>query len=132
MSFKQLIQSINEGDVITFREYYLDRHDQMKLSYSIDNGVVQAVFQANQKLSIETLVQYYGEGLEETDYLQLSCVSFPRVVIGIGINQQGETDVKIVQLNEDFYNMGLQQVELTKGLSGNLTEPNYLLFHKDW
>ena len=132
MSFKQLIQSINEGDVITFREYYLDRHDQMKLSYSIDNGVVQAVFQANQKLSIETLVQYYGEGLEETDYLQLSCVSFPRVVIGLGINQQGETDVKIVQLNEDFYNMGLQQVELTKGLSGDIVEPNYLLFHKDW
>ena len=132
MGFKQLIQSINEGDVITFREYYLDRHDQMKLSYSIDNGVVQAVFQAGQKLNIETLVQYYGEGLEETDYLQLSCVSFPRVVIGLGINQQGETDVKIVQLNEDFYNMGLQQVELTKGLSENLVEPNYLLFHKDW
>ena len=132
MSFKQLIQSINEGDVITFREYYLDRHDRVKLSYSIDNGVVQAVFQAGQKLNIETLVQYYGEGLEETDYLQLSCVSFPRVVIGLGINQQGETDVKIVQLNEDFYNMGLQQVELTKGLSGNLVEPNYLLFHKDW
>lgn len=132
MSFKQLIQSINEGDVITFREYYLDRHDRMKLSYSIDNGVVQAVFQAGQKLNIETLVQYYGEGLEETDYLQLSCVSFPRVVIGLGINQQGETDVKIVQLNEDFYNMGLQQVELTKGLSGDLVEPNYLLFHKDW
>lgn len=132
MSFKQLIQSINEGDVITFREYYLDRHDHMKLSYSIDNGVVQAVFQAGQKLNIETLVQYYGEGLEETDYLQLSCVSFPRVVIGLGINQQGETDVKIVQLNEDFYNMGLQQVELTKGLSGDIAEPNYLLFHKDW
>lgn len=132
MSFKQLIQSINEGDVITFREYYLDRHDHMKLSYSIDNGVVQAVFQAGQKLNIETLVQYYGEGLEETDYLQLSCVSFPRIVIGLGINQQGETDVKIVQLNEDFYNMGLQQVELTKGLSENLAEPNYLLFHKDW
>ena len=132
MSFKQLIQSINEGDVITFREYYLDRHDRVKLSYSIDNGVVQAVFQANQRLNIETLVQYYGEGLEETDYLQLSCVSFPRVVIGLGINQQGETDVKIVQLNEDFYNMGLQQVELTKGLSENLVEPNYLLFHKDW
>ena len=132
MSFKQLIQSINEGDVITFREYYLDRHDRVKLSYSIDNGVVQAVFQAGQKLNIETLVQYYGEGLEETDYLQLSCVSFPRVVIGLGINQQGETDVKIVQLNEDFYNMGLQQVELTKGLSENLVEPNYLLFHKDW
>lgn len=132
MSFKQLIQSINEGDVITFREYYLDRHDRVKLSYSIDNGVVQAVFQAGQKLNIETLVQYYGEGLEETDYLQLSCVAFPRVVIGLGINQQGETDVKIVQLNEDFYNMGLQQVELTKGLSGDLVEPNYLLFHKDW
>lgn len=132
MSFKQLIQSINEGDVITFREYYLDRHDRLKLSYSIDNGVVQAVFQAGQQLNIETLVQYYGEGLEETDYLQLSCVSFPRVVIGLGINQQGETDVKIIQLNEDFYNMGLQQVELTKGLSGNLVEPNYLLFHKDW
>ena len=132
MSFKQLIQSINEGDVITFREYYLDRHDNIKLSYSIDNGVVQAVFQAGQKLNIETLVQYYGEGLEETDYLQLSCVSFPRVVIGLGINQQGETDVKIVQLNEDFYNMGLQQVELTKGLSGDIAEPNYLLFHKDW
>lgn len=132
MNFEECMQSLHEGSVVNFREYTLDRHERKKLTLSIEGGVVQAVFPANQQLSRETLEQYYGVELDEVDYLQLSQMNCPRVVVGLGLNQKGELNIKILVLNKDFYNMGLQEIAVTNELNLDESEPNYLQAQRGW
>lgn len=89
--------------------------------------MVQDVFPANTKLNREVLEKYYGDGLDETDYLQLSQVNCPRIVVGLGLNQNNEMDVKTLILNKDFYNMGLQELEVTNEVNIS-NEPNFFQF----
>lgn len=127
MKFDECIQSIHKGSVITFKEYTLNRHERKKLTLEIENGVVQEVFPANEKLSREVLEKYYGDGLDEIDYLQLSQMNCPRLVVGLGINQNNEMDIKVLILNKDFYNMGLQELEVTNEVHVS-DGPNYFQF----
>lgn len=131
MSFEECIQSLHEGSVINFREYILDRHERKQLTIAIDYGVVQAVFPANQQLSRDILEQYYGAELEDLDYLQLSQMNCPRVVVGLGLNQNNKLDIKILVLNKDFYNTGLQEVTITNEVNLD-EEPNYLQAQNMW
>ena len=132
MTFKECIDSIHKGSVISFREYVLDRHERRKLTLSITDGIVQEVFAANQKLDRDTLEQYYGTELDEIDYLQLSQMNCPRVVVGLGLNSQGELDIKIIVLNEDFFNTQLQELEITNEVNTSAYEPNYLMAQNGW
>lgn len=134
MTFDEVIQSIHKGSVISFKEYTLDRHERKHLSISIDGGVVQDVLPANETVSRDVLEQYYGVELSEQDYLQLSWMNSPRVVVSLGITQEGVMNIKILTLNRDFYNMGHQEIEITNELSPeNIDfEPNYLLAQKGW
>ena len=132
LSFEECIESIHAGSVISFREYVLDRHERKQLSLSISDGVVQTVFPANQQLSRETLEQYYGIELDDVDYLQLSQMNCPRVVINLGLNQNNEIDIKILVLNKDFYNTGLQEITVTNELNLSESEPIYLQAQKGW
>ena len=75
MRFDECIQSVHKGSVINFKEYTLNRHERKVLTLEINDGVVQEVFPANMKLNREVLEKYYGDGLDETDYLQLSQVN---------------------------------------------------------
>lgn len=127
MRFDECIQSVHKGSVINFKEYTLNRHERKVLTLEINDGVVQEVFPANTKLNRETLEKYYGDGLGEIDYLQLSQVNCPRIVVGLGINQNNEMDVKILILNKDFYNMGLQELEVTNEVNIS-NEPNFFQF----
>ena len=127
MRFDECIQSVHKGSVINFKEYTLNRHERKVLTLEINDGVVQEVFPANMKLNRETLEKYYGDGLDEIDYLQLSQVNCPRIVVGLGINQNNEMDVKILILNKDFYNMGLQELEVTNEVNIS-NEPNFFQF----
>lgn len=133
MTFEEVIASIHQGSVITYREYTLDRHERKKETLSITDGIVQTVFNAGEHLNRETLTQYYGEGLEDIEYLQLSTMNCPRVVVGLGLNENNELDVKIIVLNKDFYNLGLQEIEITNELDpNNLMEPNYVMANGGW
>lgn len=131
VSFEDCVQSIKEGSVVTFKEYTLDRHEQKHLSLSIDGAVVQRVFQANENLNKDTLMEIYGENLSDTDYLQLSCMNCPRIVLGLGLDEDGQLKIKVVILNKDFYNMGSQEITVINE-SQIAEEPNYFKAQKGW
>ena len=129
MTYEECVASIEEGTVVTFREYSLDRHEKRHLTLEIKDSIVYKVLAAGAELSRETLEEVYGTELDDIDYLQLSCMNCPRFVLSLGVNGSGELDVKVVTLNKDYYNMHLQEIEiLNKVDSNNLAEPNYLLF----
>lgn len=134
MTFDECVQSIHKGSVISFREYTLDRHERRQLSLDIEGAVVQEVFPACETLSRETMEQYYGAELDEQDYLQLSCMNSPRIVISLGVSADNVMDIKIVVLNRDFYNMGHQTVEVLNELAPENVdfEPNYVAAQKGW
>lgn len=133
MTFKECVESIHEGSVISFNEYTYDRHERKKLSLSIKDAVVAAVFPANKTLPRETLIQYYGEELEDLEYLQLATMNCPRVVVNLGLNENQEMNVKVLVLNQDFYDIGLQEITITNEIDpSNLTEPNYLMMQGGW
>lgn len=127
MRFDECIQSVHKGSVINFKEYTLNRHERKVLTLEINDGVVQEVFPANTKLNREVLEKYYGDGLDEIDYLQISQVNCPRIVVGLGLNHNNEMNVKILILNKDFYNMGLQELEVTNEVNIS-NEPNFFQF----
>lgn len=135
MTFDECVQSIHKGSVVSFKEYSLDRHERKHLSLSIDGAVVHEVFPANEKLSRDVLEQYYGEELEEQDYLQLSQMNCPRVVLNLGMSEDNSSmNIKIIVLNSDFYSTGLQEVSVTNSINPNNLEyePNYFLAQKGW
>lgn len=130
MDFESCVNCLHEGSVINFREYTLDRHERRKLTLAIDYGVVQAVIPANQRLNLETLEQYYGKDLDTVDYLQLSQMNCPRVVVGLGLNSNNQLDIKILMLNKDFYDSGLQEIEVINEV--HTSEPIYLQAQRGW
>lgn len=131
LNFTEVVQMLHKGSVIDFREYSLDRHERKHLSVGIENGVVQAIIPAYEKLPRETLEQYYGTELSETDYLQLSEMNCPRIVVSLGLNQDNQLNIKVIILNEDFYKMGMQEISVINELNP-CEEPNYLLAQKGW
>ena len=133
MTFEECVDSIHEGSVISFKEYTYDRHERKKLTLSIEDVMVVAVLPANKTLSREVLVQYYGDDLDDLTYMQLATMNCPRVVVNLGINQNNEMNIKVLVLNQDFYNMGLQEVKITNEVDpNNLVEPNYVLAQGGW
>lgn len=133
MTFEECIESIHEGSVIDFKEYSLNRHDKKILSFEIDGGLVQKIMPANTPFSREFLEQYYGNELDSQDYLQLSMMNCPRFVVSLGFNQDNELNIKIITLNKDFYNTGLQELIVTNEMDlSSLNEPNYLMAQKGW
>lgn len=108
MTFNELFNKISLGDVLTYDEYYFDRYARKKQSCHIENAIVLNLIQPNEKLNRELLEQYYGEGLDDQDYLQLSQINALRIVLNLGLNEDNSVNIKIIQLNRDFYNMGLQ------------------------
>lgn len=132
MKYVDLIHLLHEGSVIDFCEYSLDRHERKHVSVSIKDGVVRDIFPPNKQLSRETLEQYYGEGLEDVDYLQLSQMNCLRVVTELGVNPRGEVDIKILTITQDFMDSGLQTIEVTNELTLADQEPNYMLAQRGW
>lgn len=133
MTFKECIDSIHEGSVISFKEFTYDRHERKKMTMSVNDVVVSAVLPANEIIPRDTLVQYYGDELDDLTYMQLATMNCPRIVVNLGINQNNEMDIKVLVLNQDFYDMGLQEVEITNEVDpNNLVEPNYVLAQGGW
>lgn len=132
MTYDEVISDIREGSIITYKEYTLDRHERKRETLEIEGAVVQRVFNSNEKLDRATLEKYYGYGLSDIEYLQLSQMNCPRIVLGLGLNTKGELEVKIILLNRDYYNLGLQVLEVTNALESGITEtePNYFEFQR--
>ena len=135
MTYEECIDTIQEGSVVDFREYRLDRHEKRRLTLSIEGAIVKDIFPAGKPLSRDTLVRYYGEGLDDIDYLQLSVMNCPRIVLSLGVNQRNELDIKIIMLNKDFFRTNLQEIDITNGvvMTNNYEiEPNYIFTQKGW
>lgn len=134
MTFEECIQQIHEGSVIDFQEYSMDRHERKHLSLEISGAVVQKVFPANEKLSRETLERYYGTELDDQNYMQLSQMNCPRLVVSLGIKENNVMDIKILVLVKDFYDTKLQMIKVTNEIDpmNIITEPNYVLAQKGW
>lgn len=113
MNFEETINQIQQGSVVDFKEYTLDRHEVRKLTLQVTGAVVQTVFQANEKLSRDTLERYYGTELDEIDYLQLSQMNCPRVVVSLGISNSNVMNIKILILNKDYFKTNLQEITVT-------------------
>ena len=128
-NFDKLISSIKESSVVSYKEYELDRHERKKEVLYIEDSIVQAVFPANKPLDRVTLETYYGKDISDMEAMSLSVVNCPRIVLGLGVNKYNELDIKVVTLNQDFFNLGLQELTVTNELNPvNLDEPNYLFF----
>ena len=131
-SYFLLMQKLHPGAVLTFREYTLDRRENRRLACEIKDVIIQMIIQPNQQLSRDDLILYYGDGLSDTDYLQLSSVNCLRVVVITGVNEESNPQYKVIMINRDFYMMGLQEVSIIEGVENNeisyLSEMNKLGF----
>lgn len=131
MTLNEVMSQIAAGSVVNFKEYVLDRHEKRILNISIEGSVVQEIIQPNKQLDRSQLERYYGEGLSDVDYLQLSSMSCPRLILNLGMNEHHQTNIKIITLNDDFIRMGLQVVEVTSEVS--LSEaPSYMSAMNMW
>ena len=121
MKYNEILRKLTEGTVITFKEYTLDRRERKHLSLSIENSVIKRIIPANFPLSIDELEEYYGTGLNQQDYLQLSCINCVRLVLFIEL-RGNESIYDTVMFNQDYYELGLQEVEI---IGGAVEEPVY-------
>ena len=112
--YHQLIQQIVPGSTLTLREYTYRRNER-RLTLTIENSLVHDVIPANAHIGREQLEQYYGDNLEDVDYLQLSSVNCFRVVLLIRVDESNNPVYKPVFINQDFYESGLQEVEVISG-----------------
>ena len=123
--FNQLTTCLLPDSMITFTEFTLDRHEKKRMTLQIKDAIVHELISSNQKLSREELELYYGEGLEDIDYLQLSSMNCLRIVLRIGINELEQPVFKVISISKDFYDDGLQELEI---MGAEIkTEPNYFL-----
>lgn len=123
--FNQLITYLLPDSMITFTEFTLDRHEKKRMTLQIKDAIVHEIILSNQKLSREELELYYGEGLEDIDYLQLSSMNCLRIVLRVGINELEQPVFKVISISRDFYDEGLQELEI---MGAEIkTEPNYFL-----
>ena len=123
--FNQLTTCLLPDSMITFTEFTLDRHEKKRMTLQIKDAIVHELIPSNQKLSREELELYYGEGLEDIDYLQLSSMNCLRIVLRIGINELEQPVFKVISISRDFYDDGLQELEI---MGAEIkTEPNYFL-----
>lgn len=123
--FNQLTTCLLPDSMITFTEFTLDRHEKKRMTLQIKDAIVHELIPSNQKLSREELELYYGEGLEDIDYLQLSSMNCLRIILRIGINELEQPVFKVISISRDFYDDGLQELEI---MGAEIkTEPNYFL-----
>lgn len=112
--YSQLITQIVPGVTLTLREYTIRRNTR-RLTLAIENSLVHDIIPANVPLSRDQLEQYYGEQLSEMDYLQLSSVNCFRVVLLTQVDEHNNPVYKPVFINQDYYESGLQEVEIISG-----------------
>ena len=122
ISYHQLIQQIVPGVTLTLREYTIRRNTR-RLTLSIENSLVHDIIPANAQIGRDQLEQYYGNQLSDMDYLQLSSVNCFRAVLLIQVDESNNPVYKPVFINQDFYESGLQEVEIICGAF--LDEPVY-------
>lgn len=118
VTFSQLLQQITPGVTISLKEYAYIRNKR-RLTLSIDNSLVHDVIPANVSIGREQLEQYYGNDLDDVDYLQLSTVNCLRVILLVRVDESNHPVYKPILINQDFYESGLQEVEI---ISGNFPE----------
>ena len=128
--YDSLIRSVHAGSVIRFREYNLDRRENKRLVLDIDGAVVHDVVPANRAVAKDLLIRYYGDGLDDTTYLQLSTVNCVRLVLIMSVDEDSNPIYKVIVFNRDFYEMGLQVLEVVNEV--NMNEPNYVQSMNQW
>ena len=132
IDYNDMINQLQEGDIINFKEYHSDRHDKKKLVLDIEGAIIKEIFPVNQTINREKLVEIYGEELDDLDYLSLSTCNSLRLLLNLGFNQDNKMNVKMITVNKDFYQMGYQVIDKTGSLQGTDLQPNYVLSQGVW
>lgn len=122
LPYTQLIAQIVPGVTLTLKEYTIRRNTR-RLTLSIENSLVHDIIPANAHVGREQLEQYYGDQLSDLDYLQLSSVNCFRAVLLIQVDESNNPVYKPIFINQDFYESGLQEVEIISGVFND--EPVY-------
>ena len=130
MTYSEFLDYIRPGMVIRFKEFTLDRHERKKLAFEIAEVLVHDIIPANQPMSKDLMIKYYGDGLEDITYLQLSSMNCTRIVLIVGTNEESQPLYKVIALNQDFYNLGLQEIEVVNEVTTDV--PNYVQQMNQW
>lgn len=126
MTYDDLLK-VKIGSIVSYKEYVLDRHEKRHLQLEINNAVVHSIIPPNSPLNLETLEEYYGKDLEIQEYVQLSAINCLRIVLNIGVDADTQLPLyKPLLINQDFYQVGLQQIEVINSSPAPI-EPNYML-----
>lgn len=125
MTYDELVAALVPNMVITFREFALDRHERKHVSVSYENAIVHEIVPPGMLLSREKLVAWYGEGLSDTDYLQLSKQHDLRLALNMGLDQYGQMIIRPITVNRTYFNAGLQSIEFG-GTVETQEEPIYM------
>ena len=110
---------IPQKSFINFKEYHLDRHERKVITMEIQDMQVAALILPNVALSREQLSIYYGDSLEDTEYLAISSLNYYRVVLQITDPDHPEigASYKVLSLNQYFMFTGLQVLEVSDHVS---------------
>lgn len=135
MDYDTLIKNMKPGKTITFREYTLDRHERKHESVFIENGIIRDCFPGGEVINLDRMKEIWGEDLEIDDYRALSICMSPRFLVSVGTDEDGNDMVKMLTINQYFYETGQQEVTI-KGMETDVVtphkvrkvneEPNYL------
>lgn len=112
VTYVELLQTIQAGSVVHFKEYSLDRHERKKLTLEIPHSVVERVVKPLEKLNKEELETYYSGEFSDVDYLQLSSINGLRLVLNLGVDQYGKVLYKTLIISQDFIDSGLQEIQV--------------------
>lgn len=114
IKYNEIDDKVLPNMFISFREYTWDRHQRKELTLDIQSQEVIGVIQPNQPMERTELEAIYGRDMEDIDYLALSRSSNYRLILQIVDVEHPEkgAQYRVISLNKDFMNMGLQELEL--------------------
>lgn len=101
------------GTKLSYKEYSLDRHENKKLEYSIQDFYLERIIPKEFKLNIDELVLYLGDAPDE-DYLAHSYSTVCRMVLSKEIVQQHKKEYVILELVPYFFETGLQVLDIDR------------------
>ena len=110
ISYEEVILYLVTGEVITFKQYKLDLHENRKLMFSAQNVLIHAVIPPNSTLTRNQMDEFYGTHLTNEDYLQLAQMNCIRIIIATGVNEYNKVTYKVINFTKDYYNTGLQEI----------------------
>lgn len=104
------VNILQPEDIVTYKQYKLDRHEKLKLTHLYENVRLSAVIPAGTKLDRSELEVYVGANKTEQEYLSLSESSFTRLVLRYDDETIQKVQYYLIELNPYFMETGQQEL----------------------